>query len=187
MAFPDPQPGLVIRYAYLWRSEAERGREEGGKDRPCAVVLATKRGPEGKTTVVVAPITHSPPQDPKAAIEIPAAMTHRSVAGSPLEVDPALVRLSVGIEGVGDLIADLEQKRMLDKTLIVVSTEFGRPPDFDSLGGRGHQPQVFSVVLGCNARKGVRARAKTGEKGVATAARRGRGRCAWSPRRGRAA
>ena len=40
-------------------------------------------------------------------IEVPAAMTHMSVAGSPLEVSPALIRLSVGIEDVGDLIADL--------------------------------------------------------------------------------
>jgi cystathionine beta-lyase/cystathionine gamma-synthase len=43
----------------------------------------------------------------ESLIEVPAAMTHMSVAGSPLEVDPALIRLSVGIEGVGDLIADL--------------------------------------------------------------------------------
>jgi cystathionine beta-lyase/cystathionine gamma-synthase len=43
----------------------------------------------------------------ESLIEIPAAMTHMSVAGSPLEVDPALVRLSVGIEGVEDLVADL--------------------------------------------------------------------------------
>ena len=43
----------------------------------------------------------------ESLIEIPAAMTHMSVAGSPLEVDPALVRLSVGIEGADDLIADL--------------------------------------------------------------------------------
>jgi cystathionine gamma-synthase len=35
-------------------------------------------------------------------------MTHQSVAGSPLAVDEALVRLSVGIEAVGDLVADLE-------------------------------------------------------------------------------
>ena len=42
-------------------------------------------------------------------VEIPAAMTHMSVAGSPLEVDPALVRLSVGIEGINDLLADLER------------------------------------------------------------------------------
>ena len=45
----------------------------------------------------------------ESLIEIPAAMTHMSVAGSPLEVDPALVRLSVGIEGLDDLIADLRQ------------------------------------------------------------------------------
>jgi cystathionine gamma-synthase len=36
-------------------------------------------------------------------------MTHQSVAGSPLAVDPALVRLSVGIENADDLIADLAQ------------------------------------------------------------------------------
>ena len=49
----------------------------------------------------------------ESLIELPAAMTHLSVAGSPLEVDPALVRLSVGIEDVGDLIADLA--RALDE------------------------------------------------------------------------
>ena len=36
-------------------------------------------------------------------------MTHASTANSPLAIDPALVRLSVGIENVGDLIADLER------------------------------------------------------------------------------
>jgi len=45
----------------------------------------------------------------ESLIEVPAAMTHLSVAGSPLAVDPALIRLSVGIEGVEDLIADLTQ------------------------------------------------------------------------------
>ncbi len=45
----------------------------------------------------------------ESLIEVPAAMTHMSVAGSPLEVDPALVRLSVGIEGIDDLIDDLGQ------------------------------------------------------------------------------
>lgn len=45
----------------------------------------------------------------ESLIEVPAAMTHMSVAGSRLEVDPALIRLSVGIEGVDDLIADLRQ------------------------------------------------------------------------------
>jgi len=43
----------------------------------------------------------------ESLIELPAAMTHLSVQGSPLEVDPALIRLSVGIEHVEDLLADL--------------------------------------------------------------------------------
>jgi cystathionine gamma-synthase len=45
----------------------------------------------------------------ESLIEHPARMTHASAAGSPLEVDPALVRLSVGIETAADLVADLEQ------------------------------------------------------------------------------
>ncbi|HWQ12193.1 MAG TPA: cystathionine gamma-synthase [Roseiflexaceae bacterium] len=45
----------------------------------------------------------------ESLIELPAAMTHASVAGSPLEVPAALIRLSVGIEDAADLIADLEQ------------------------------------------------------------------------------
>jgi cystathionine gamma-synthase len=43
----------------------------------------------------------------ESLIELPAAMTHASVAGSPLEVPAGLVRLSVGIEDEADLIADL--------------------------------------------------------------------------------
>ena len=41
--------------------------------------------------------------------EIPAVMTHGSVANSPLEVSTALVRLSVGVEHVADLLADVTQ------------------------------------------------------------------------------
>jgi cystathionine beta-lyase/cystathionine gamma-synthase len=45
----------------------------------------------------------------ESLIEVPAAMTHASTADSPLAVDPGLVRLSVGLEHVDDLIDDLEQ------------------------------------------------------------------------------
>jgi cystathionine gamma-synthase len=48
----------------------------------------------------------------ESLIEHPARMTHSSVAESPLAVDPALIRLSVGIEQVDDLVADL--RRALD-------------------------------------------------------------------------
>jgi cystathionine beta-lyase/cystathionine gamma-synthase len=49
----------------------------------------------------------------ESLIEVPAAMTHLSTAGSQIAVDPGLVRLSVGIEHVDDLLADLHQA--LDK------------------------------------------------------------------------
>ena len=45
----------------------------------------------------------------ESLIEVPAAMTHMSVEGTELEVPSDLVRLSVGIEYVEDLIADLDQ------------------------------------------------------------------------------
>jgi cystathionine gamma-synthase len=45
----------------------------------------------------------------ESLIEVPAAMTHLSTAGSKLEVDPGLIRLSVGLENGADLIEDLEQ------------------------------------------------------------------------------
>jgi hypothetical protein len=45
------------------------------------------------------------------------------------------------------LIADLKRTGMLDKTLVVVGTEFGRPAEFDGKGGRGHQGTAFSMVL----------------------------------------
>lgn len=45
----------------------------------------------------------------ESLIEHPGRMTHVSVVGSPLEVPDDLVRLSVGIENVDDLLADLEQ------------------------------------------------------------------------------
>ena len=65
-----PEPGLVIRYDFLWKDEARTGREEGAKDRPCAVVLAT-RPQDGRREVVVCPITHAPPRAGETAVEIP--------------------------------------------------------------------------------------------------------------------
>lgn len=45
------------------------------------------------------------------------------------------------------LIQDLEAHKLLDKTLLVITTEFGRPPGFDARGGRGHQGRAFTCVL----------------------------------------
>ena len=76
MPLPPPQPGQVIRYAYLWWNEARTGREDGVKDRPCGVVLTRVTEP-GQSTVYVLPITHTPPMNEEDGIEIPQATKRR--------------------------------------------------------------------------------------------------------------
>ena len=71
---------------------------QGGRDAAIRVVEATKIFALAESLGGV-----------ESLIEVPAAMTHLSVAGSPLEVDPALIRLSVGIENKEDLIEDIKQ------------------------------------------------------------------------------
>jgi Protein of unknown function (DUF1501) len=45
------------------------------------------------------------------------------------------------------LVTDLEKNKLLDKTLVVVASEFGRPPEFDSGGGRGHWSKAFTIAM----------------------------------------
>jgi hypothetical protein len=75
---PDaPLPGLVLSYSYLWADQAKKGKEEGLKVRPAAIVLARRDiGPS--ELVYVVPITHSPPGDgERHKIAIPAAVKKR--------------------------------------------------------------------------------------------------------------
>ncbi|HUN24908.1 MAG TPA: hypothetical protein VMU67_01280 [Steroidobacteraceae bacterium] len=76
MSFPEPYPGLVIRYSYLWKRESDAGRDEGTKDRPCAIIMMVI-DEDGDKEVWVLPITHSPPARPADAVEIPATTKNR--------------------------------------------------------------------------------------------------------------
>lgn len=76
MSLPEPVPGLVIRYSYLWYEEHQRQQEEGAKDRPCLVVLAIRRE-GGDTIVTVAPITHQQPAKGDRPVEISAKTKRR--------------------------------------------------------------------------------------------------------------
>jgi hypothetical protein len=69
VALPDPKPGLVIRYDYLWNREATAGRREG-KDRPACLIAASDAA-RSPRFVVILPITHAPPVGEIVAIEIP--------------------------------------------------------------------------------------------------------------------
>jgi len=52
------------------------------------------------------------------------------------------------------LIRDLDRRGMLDKTLVMVSSEFGRTPKINKDAGRDHWPKVFSVVFAGGGFKG---------------------------------
>ncbi len=50
-------------------------------------------------------------------------------------------------KAIAALINDLEQRGMLDSTLVMVTSEFGRTPKINPTGGRDHWPRVFSTML----------------------------------------
>ena len=78
MTLPAPQPGLVIRYSYLWAEEAVEGRDEGSKERPTAVVLVVDEPATAAPRAYVLPITHSRPAKGVEALEIPAAVARKA-------------------------------------------------------------------------------------------------------------
>jgi hypothetical protein len=76
VALPEPVPGLVISYSYLWWWEYERGQEEGVKDRPCAVIIVVTDD-QGDKVVTILPVTHTPPFGADLAVEIPSTTKQR--------------------------------------------------------------------------------------------------------------
>jgi hypothetical protein len=57
-------------------------------------------------------------------------------------------------QAIGTLIEDLESRGLLSRTLIMVSSEFGRTPKINNEAGRDHWPKVFSVMLAGGGVKG---------------------------------
>jgi hypothetical protein len=74
VAFPEPRPGLVVRYDYLWTHEAAAGRDQG-KDRPACLVAASDSERQPRF-VVLLPITHTPPDGDTIGIVLPAKVKY---------------------------------------------------------------------------------------------------------------
>lgn len=72
----EPKVGWLLSYSYLWADEHRRGAEEGTKNRPCALIAATRRDGD-RIVAIVVPVTHSPPTDLATAIEIAAVTKAR--------------------------------------------------------------------------------------------------------------
>jgi uncharacterized protein (DUF1501 family) len=56
-------------------------------------------------------------------------------------------QLPVFDQAFAALIRDLDRRKLLDSTMVCVTTEFGRTPKINGTGGRDHWPKVFSVVM----------------------------------------
>jgi hypothetical protein len=78
---PDPVPGLIFRYGYLWLSELRSGRIDPSKERPACLLVRILEGErydlrlEGGLVaavgdVVILPITTRPPEPTQAAMEM---------------------------------------------------------------------------------------------------------------------
>jgi Protein of unknown function (DUF1501) len=59
-------------------------------------------------------------------------------------IEPQMPDLDRAFAG---LITDLDQRGLLDSTLVIVNSEFGRTPKINAGGGRDHWPRVYSVIM----------------------------------------
>ncbi len=69
-------------------------------------------------------------------------------------------------QGMSTLLADLERRGLLEDTLVVLATEFGRTPEINQNEGRDHHPQAFSCALAGGGIKGGTVYGKTDERGA---------------------
>ena len=68
-------------------------------------------------------------------------------------------------QGLAALLADLDGRGLLEETLVVLATEFGRTPDIDQDQGRNHYPKAFSCLLAGGGIRGGRAYGSTDDEG----------------------
>jgi hypothetical protein len=68
-------------------------------------------------------------------------------------------------QGLAALLADLDARGLLQETMVVLATEFGRTPDIDQDQGRNHYPKAFSCLLAGGGIQGGRAHGSTDAEG----------------------
>lgn len=69
-------------------------------------------------------------------------------------------------QGLSTLLFDLEKRGLLDDTLVVLATEFGRTPEINQNEGRDHHPQAFSCLLAGGGIRGGQVLGKSDDRGA---------------------
>lgn len=145
--------GPAARNAFDLKREPEKVRERYGKHPLGQYLLMSRRLIEAGTRLVT--VTAWPgvaPGETKPTVtqvwdnhDIRYSKGDSMYGNGPFGLKWSLPRLD---QGVSALIEDMHQRGMLDETLVVVLTEFGRTPKFEGKGrGRGHWPQCYSGIL----------------------------------------
>jgi len=70
LPLPRAEPGLVVRYDYLWSRRAQHAADSADKARPACLLFAVV-AQDGMTEVLILPITHAPPTADDIGVEIP--------------------------------------------------------------------------------------------------------------------
>jgi hypothetical protein len=68
MALPEPRPGLVVGYDFLFREQAAAGMDTSGKPHPAAIILVVRQ--EVQTRVSLVAISHAPPSPGEAPLRM---------------------------------------------------------------------------------------------------------------------
>lgn len=126
------------RAAFALDQETSATRERYGRNRFGQSVLLARRLVEAGVSLVQVNWTRWPNDDNAA----PAWDTHRHNAKRCKEALMPPMDMAYSA-----LLEDLEQRGLLDETLVVWMGEFGRSPKINAAGGRDHWGHVFSVAL----------------------------------------
>ena len=127
------------RQAFNVRDEPERVRERYGKNRWGQCVLLARRLIEAGVRLVHVGWPREPGD---SAVSNPMWDTHAQNADRLQDFLCPIFDV-----GYSALIEDLDQRGLLDETLVVAVAEFGRTPKINKSGGRDHWGHVFSFVL----------------------------------------
>ena len=129
----------AAREAFEVRKEPERVRERYGKNRWGQCVLLARRLIEAGVRLVHVGWPREPGD---TAVDNPMWDTHAQNADRLQDVLCPMFDV-----GYSALIEDLDQRGLLDETLVVAIAEFGRTPKINQFGGRDHWGHVFSFAL----------------------------------------
>ncbi len=145
----------AVRDAFDLSKESDKTRDRYGRDSVGQSALLARRLVEAGTRFVTAAGFHANSWDTHSAND----QGHRDRLAPPLD------------RSLSTLLEDLDERGMLDSTVVIAMGEFGRTPELNPALGRDHWPNCWSLVLGGGGIKGGQVVGASDERGFNPAGR----------------